>query len=148
MTNKLVLMPIIFFSAFICWPDTILIDTKSDYPGNQMELDRRKAIIAMENGVMDVLFESGFVFFNTYEPQKNSREMIDIANSKGAEYLLLLVPGEKILMWEIFNVITGNSIGNDSLDLSMIEEIDDSSGKWNKLGTIAGKEAVEKINNG
>jgi hypothetical protein len=148
MKNKIFFVLIIFFSAFVCWPNTILIDTKSEYPDNQMQIDRRKAIVSMENGVMDVLFESGFVFFNTYETQKNSSEMISIAGDKGAEYLLILVPGEKLLKWEVFNVRTGGSLGSNSLDLTITEEIADSAGKWNKLGTMAGKEAVEKINNG
>lgn len=100
---------------------TFMIDTRESSVRQELEEPIKAAHISLENGLMDALFDSGHIFFNTYSPLDVEedpliRERLPIRAAKryGAEYLILLEPEAEIgtTYWELYAVEPAEKLGS------------------------------------
>ena len=130
---------------------TILIDTwETDLPEN-MDLETRKRVVSAETGIMDLLFEEGHIFFNTYSvPGEDGAvpdfgDSVDLAGRIGAEYLIRLDPTEDGVAWKLYEV-RGSRILNEGY--RSIEDMDPNLKtieRWTELGLVIARVLIGEL---
>ena len=123
---KRLLCPTILFLAAACLPAwTFMIDTRALMTPGTDELPVRKALVSLENGLMDTLFEEGHIFFNRSELAEEGVELDDgqkflplhLARRAGADWLLKVEIGTgSRISYEFFRVAPARQQGTGRLD--------------------------------
>lgn len=104
---------IIFLVPGSTFAVTVLVNSTQDKEFKDLTLEERKVITGIENGVMDVLFEQGFIFFSHYM-KKGSGSPFDTAREADADFLLVIYPESNgtSIVWEVFLVEGGATLAS------------------------------------
>lgn len=103
---------------------TVLVNTVQIKEKKDLSLDEKKAITAMENGIMDTLFTEGYIFFSVYLTEV-SPEAMTTAKEANADYLLILNPDIETgdIRWMVKTVENGEITQEGTLAR---EDLDDT----------------------
>ena len=121
---------------------TFLVDTWENADREDLEEEERFNHIALESGMMDVLFDKGHIFFNIYTSFSEMDETpptgsaLKLAGEEGADFLIELVPDENGAAWRLFSTskMTESDHGYAAID-DIDEEMEEVQ-RWMSLGGI------------
>ena len=125
---------------------TILVNSVQAKEFKDLTLEEKKAITGIENGVMDTLFEAGFIFFSQYM-KADSGEAFDTARAAGADYLLVLKPDCQTgdIVWHVYRVSGREMVGHGTIvrkNMEGVEQMSDSEFYYH-TGELIGHDLVE-----
>lgn len=130
---------------------TILIDTwETDLPEN-MDLESRTRVVSAETGIMDLLFDEGHIFFNTYSVPTEGGVMpdfsvsVDLAGRIGAEYLIRLDPTEQGVAWKLYEVRDVSLLNEGYQSIDEVDSTLKSIERWTELGLIIARVMIGEM---
>lgn len=137
--------------AVSLFPQTLLIETRDEVPRQTMEIGQRIQITSLETGIMDTLFDEGYIVFDRMSTRDKgsttimNREAIKFAIERDADLLLVLVPNEEGASWSLVQVENGNRLGDGFADISIIERDENKMKRWISLGNSLAVSALSAL---
>ncbi|KGM42461.1 hypothetical protein JY97_13665 [Alkalispirochaeta odontotermitis] len=123
------------------FPQTLFMETRVEVPRQAMELSQKIQITALETGIMDVLFDEGYIVFNRMISTKNkksakmmNREAVRFAVEQDVDLLLVLIPDERGALWSLVQVGNAYKLDDGFADISAIEYKGNEMKRWISLG--------------
>lgn len=126
--------------AVSLFSQTFLIETRDEIPRKAMRPSQRIQITALETGIMDILFDKGYIVFDRMSIRGGKstammdREAIEFAIKQDAELLLVLVPGRQGALWSLVRVEDAQKLGDGFVDISVIDHGGGEMKRWISLG--------------
>ena len=149
--RKMAILMIFLSSSLSASSLTFLVDTRDEMPRGDMEMDQHTAVVSFENGVMDMLFDEGHIFFNIYtvlggsDAGKADEKALEYAEDEGANFLLVLTPDDYGAAWTLFKVDNPEATANGYVDLSRTDQEQKSKERWTSLGILLGDEVMDNV---
>ena len=129
---------------------TFLVDTWEMADRADLEEEARFCRLALESGMMDVLFEEGHIFFNIYSSPSATGTMpvsgsaLALAGEEGADYLIELVPDDDGASWKVYGISgmleSGGYVSIDGMD----EELETVE-RWMALGNALASDVLSAV---
>jgi len=126
--------------AVSLFSQTFLIETRDEIPRQEMELRQKIQITSLETGVMDILFDEGYIVFDriSIKNEKSAammdREAIEFAVEQEVDLLLVLVPNERGTSWSLVQIEHAKELSDGFADISIIELGGSEMKRWISLG--------------
>ena len=124
--SRYILSAILFCVSLTLFGGTVMVETVDNGFLGDLEQEKQDAIVQMETGVMEALFDGGHLFFNMYTSNgeldaAKSRNSLDQAKRAGAEWFIRLQLGdEELFYWfyqlRDFDLKSEGSIKRDEID--------------------------------
>lgn len=134
--------------AAVLFSQTLLIETREEIPRQAMRPRQRIRITSLETGIMDVLFDEGYIVFDriSIKDGKSAAAMdrrgIEFALEQDADLLLVLVPSKRGALWSLVQVEHANKLGGGFADISIIEHDGSEMRRWISLGNFLAVKAL------
>ena len=133
------------------WPDSLMVSTRIQASWDNVEPDERMRVTGIESGVMETLFDNGFVFFSMYNPpdEKGQHQPLELLQSisakSGADYLLELLSDESGVTWRLHSLGGQATVKEAYADISLVAKSIDHGRRWFALGQILGQQLADSI---
>lgn len=143
-----VIVFLIVGTAIGAYAHTFFVDTWEEDDRKDLEEEVRFNHIALESGMMDVLFEKGHIFFNIYTSYSGTGGMplvgsaLDLAGEEGADYLIELIPDENGATWRLFSTSGAREPCNGYANIESIDEELEAVRRWMALGSSLAEEIL------
>jgi|GEM_PF-654024 len=127
-------------SAVSLFPQTLLIETRDEVPRQAMGMRQRIRITSLETGIMDTLFDEGYIVFDRILTRGDksatvmNREASEFAAEQDADLLLVLVPDGQGASWSLVEVGHAGKVAEGFADISVIERDGNVMKRWISLG--------------
>ena len=150
--RKMTVLLVFLSSSLSASSLTFLIDTREEMPRADMEMEQRIKVVSVETGIMDTFFDKGHIFFNIYSLRNRSTweeadiEALKYAADEGADFLLVLAPGDEGASWSLFRVSGLSHLGEGSVSIGETNPEMNTGERWTALGIILAEAVVSLIN--
>jgi len=147
---KLVILLHVAHAASL-FPQTLLIETRDEVSRQAMEMRRRIQITSLETGIMDILFDEGYIVFDriSIKDKKSAavmdREAIEFAVEQEADLLLVIVPNERGTSWRLVQIENARGMSYGFADISIIELGGSEMKRWITLGNSLAASVLSKL---
>lgn len=134
----------------LVWSETLMLTTQIHESEGDPPFEEKIRIENLESGVMDVLFDNGHIFFNTYsytaKDQNSTKEdNLAIARQTGVDYMVQLIPVTLGVNWFIYPMNRTGTEQENALYLEQVDQTLNNRKKWHALGKVLGQQIVDSI---
>lgn len=116
-----------------------------------MDTEQRIQIISLETGIMDILFDKGYIVFDRIliRGEKSAAimnlEVIEFAVEQDADLLLVLVPNKQGVSWDLVQVEYAGKLACGFADISTVEHDGNKMRRWISLGNLLAISALSVL---
>jgi hypothetical protein len=149
--RKMAILMIFLSSSLSASSLTFLVDTRDEMPRADMEMDQLRAVVSFENGVMDMLFDEGHIFFNINtvlggsDAGKADEKALEYAGDEGANVLLVLTLDDQGAAWTLFQLADPESNAAGYVDLPYTDPEKKTPKHWTSLGILLADEVMDQL---
>jgi hypothetical protein len=149
--RKMAILMIFLSSSLSASSLTFLVDTRDEMPRADMEMDQLRAVVSFENGVMDMLFDEGHIFFNINtvlggsDAGKADEKALEYAGDEGANVLLVLTLDDQGAAWTLFQLGDPESTADGYVEVSHTAPEKKTPERWTSLGILLADEVMDQL---